>query len=310
MTYIVAFSGGKDSVAMVLHLLETGVKPEQIHLHHHDVDGGGENLWDWGGTTSYCEAFAKAFGLELFFSYRKGGIDAEMNRENSGLQDVHFQKETGGEYWVLASKQGNTTRRKFPAVTASLMTRWCSSCVKIDVMRRVIPVMYPEGDYTVCSGERREESANRAKYFEREEHTCNNRKRNVESWRPVIDWSEQEVWKIMEKYKVQPHPCYELGYGRCSCQICIFGSENIWASNYQLSPEKIDYIEQRETQFGFTLYDKIGIREKVAKGKSFLQPDKVDRWAYEAMYEFLSPIITEQWALPQGAFMREKAGSV
>lgn len=44
MVYIVAFSGGKDSVAMVLHLLEIGVPKESIHLHHHDVDGGGKNL--------------------------------------------------------------------------------------------------------------------------------------------------------------------------------------------------------------------------------------------------------------------------
>lgn len=52
-THLVAFSGGKDSVAMVLYLLEMGVPKENIHLHHHDVDGGGENLWDWGGTSSY-----------------------------------------------------------------------------------------------------------------------------------------------------------------------------------------------------------------------------------------------------------------
>ncbi|WP_431217072.1 hypothetical protein ACQ86N_22505 [Puia sp. P3] len=36
---IVAFSGGKDSIAMVLYLLEQGVDRRRIHLHHHDVDG-------------------------------------------------------------------------------------------------------------------------------------------------------------------------------------------------------------------------------------------------------------------------------
>ena len=310
MTYLVAFSGGKDSVAMVLHLLESGVKPEQIHLHHHDVDGGGENLWDWGGTTSYCEAFAKAMGLQLFFSYRKGGIDAEMSRENSGLQDVHYQREAGGDYWVLGSKEGNSTRRKFPAVAASLMTRWCSACVKIDVLRRVIPAMYPEGEYTVCSGERRQESANRAKYFEREEHTCNSKKRKVEAWRPVINWSEAEVWAIMERHKIQPHPCYELGYSRCSCQICIFGSANVWASNYALSPEKIHYIQEREAAFGFTLYNGQGIMQKVLSGRSFITVDQAVRWADEAMEKFVSPIIVNNWTLPQGALSHERAGSV
>lgn len=310
MTYIVAFSGGKDSVAMVLHLLEIGVQKERIHLHHHDVDGGGENLWDWGGTASYCRAFANAFGLKLFFSYRNGGIDAEMLRYKSGLQDVYYQPFQGEGYVILTSKDGNTTRQKFPAIAASLSTRWCSSCVKIDVLRRVIPVMYPEGEFIVCTGERREESANRAKYFEREVHICTTKKRKVEAWRPVIDWTEREVWGIIERWKVQPHPCYELGYPRCSCQICIFGSENIWASNAQLADEKIRYIEAREAQFGFTLFNGIRIRDKVNKGKSFLKPEKVERWASEALHRFISPIFVENWTTPQGAFIRESAGSV
>lgn len=310
MVYLVAFSGGKDSVAMVLHLLESGVAKENIHLHHHDIDGGGENIWDWGGTTSYCQAFADALGLQLFFSFRQGGIDREMLRKNEGLQPVHFQAVVGEDFRVLPSKEGNTTRLKFPAIAASLMTRWCSSCVKIDVLRRVIPAMYREGNFTVCTGERREESANRAKYFEQEEHICSSKKRFVEAWRPVIDWTEKEVWAIIERWKIQPHPCYELGYPRCSCQICIFGSENIWAANYELSPEKIYYIEGREGQFGFTLFNGMGILEKVRRGKSFLKPEKIERWANEAMQLFVSPIFVENWTLPQGAFASEKAGSV
>jgi tRNA(Ile)-lysidine synthase TilS/MesJ len=36
---VVAFSGGKDSIACVLHLLELGGPRERIELWHHDVDG-------------------------------------------------------------------------------------------------------------------------------------------------------------------------------------------------------------------------------------------------------------------------------
>ena len=311
MKYLVAFSGGKDSVAMVLHLLEMGISRQDIHLHHHDVDGGGQNLWDWGGTESYCKAFSKALGIELFFSFRKGGIDSEMNRYNSGLQDVYYQTKTGSPvYEILKSKPGNSSRKKFPAVTASLITRWCSSCVKIDVLRRVIPAMYPEGEYTVCTGERRQESANRAKYFEREEHICSTKKRQVQSWRPIIDWNESEVWNALKRWNIQPHPCYELGYPRCSCQICIFGSENLWASNLELSPEKVSYIAEREIEFGFTLYNGMTIYEKASKGRSFLQQENVARWGKEALGRFVSPIIVDSWTLPQGAFMSEHAGSI
>ena len=310
MIYIVAFSGGKDSVAMVLKLLDMGVSKENIHLHHHDIDGGGLNIWDWPCTESYCKAFAEAFGLQLFFSYRKGGIDAEMHRQNCGLQSVMFQKDTDGNFIELLSKEGFSTRLKFPAVSANLTTRWCSSCVKISVMSRVIPQMYNDGNFTVCTGERREESANRAKYKEFEPHPTSTKNRGVMTWRCVIDYTEAQVWALFEKYKVQPHPCYELGYPRCSCQICIFGSSNIWASNYQLSPHKIEYIAQKEREFGFTLFNGMTIYDKVNKGESFLKSEKVERWASEALSVFKSPIFVDEWQLPQGAFVSEKAGSL
>lgn len=45
---IVAFSGGKDSLACLLHLLELGVPRSKIELWHHDVDGReGSTLMDW-----------------------------------------------------------------------------------------------------------------------------------------------------------------------------------------------------------------------------------------------------------------------
>ena len=45
--YIVAFSGGKDSTACFLHLLECGVPVEKIELWHHDIDGRGRTFMDW-----------------------------------------------------------------------------------------------------------------------------------------------------------------------------------------------------------------------------------------------------------------------
>ena len=307
---IVAFSGGKDSIAMVLHLLRSGVKPDQIHLHHHDVDGGGVNLWDWGCTKTYCQAFADHFGLQIFFSGRIGGIQREIFRESEGLQNVYLER--GGESTLLQSKDGNSTRLKFPAVAADLRTRWCSSCVKIDVMRRVVSNIYndPQVNYIVHTGERHEESNARAKYTQDYDYTCKTKSRNIIGFRPVINWSERMVWEIMSDFNVQPHPCYEPGYFRCSCQICIFGSENVWASNLELSPEKVAKIAQTETELGFTLYAKQTIYEKAAKGKSFLSPEKVERWRNESLGVFTSPIISENWHVPQGAFSVEKSGSI
>ena len=75
---VVAFSGGKDSLAALLHLLDLGVSPTAIELHHHLVDGRGRVLMDWPITPAYVAALADHFGLRLFHSWRDGGFRQEM----------------------------------------------------------------------------------------------------------------------------------------------------------------------------------------------------------------------------------------
>lgn len=307
---LVAFSGGKDSVAMVLYLLDLGIPKERIILHHHEVDGRGEHLFDWPCTPSYCKAFAAAFELPLVFSWREGGILREMYRTNEGLQDVRYEQQDGSAV-VLASRPGSSTRRKFPAVAADLRTRWCSSVAKIDVLSRVIAHSYPEGgQLIICTGERREESLGRAAYKAYEKYRASTKKRTAIQWRPVIDFREKQVWALYEKYNVQPHPCYMLGWPRCSCQTCIFSSPNTWAAIQQMAPWKIDCLEAIENDLGHTLYHGMRIREKARRGRSFIPPGMLQRWKTEAMGEFTSPIFPDRWELPAGAFGAEMAGAV
>jgi 3'-phosphoadenosine 5'-phosphosulfate sulfotransferase (PAPS reductase)/FAD synthetase len=307
---LVAFSGGKDSVAMVLHLLELGVDRNRIHLHHHDVDGRVEKLFDWACTESYCIEFARVMRLKLFFSYRKGGIMREVLRNNEGLQDVYFQTEPGGEFKVAYAKKDNlNTRLKWPAVSASLATRWCSAAAKIDVLSTAI-CNNPNysGHIFVLTGERRQESTNRAKYNEVEYHRTYSNKRHSYGIRPIIDWTEEQVWAIMKRWQIQPHPAYMLGWSRCSCQLCIFGSANLWATIEAISPEKVAAIEQYENDLNFTLYSKMNIREKIAKGIAIKGLDLF--WVAQATGIFTAPMIINDWTLPAGAYSLETAGSL
>jgi 3'-phosphoadenosine 5'-phosphosulfate sulfotransferase (PAPS reductase)/FAD synthetase len=311
--FIVAFSGGKDSVAMYLYL-RFGLKipNHKIELWHHEIDGNGKSQFDWPCTPSYCQAFADAFNVDLLFSYRQGGIVREIYRENEGLQDVYFQDETNGKYIRLKSNPGNTTKRRFPAVHPDLSRRWCSSVVKIDVMSRAVnnSPRFKEGNFIVCSGERREESNKRSSYPEIEKYRSKTKKRNIWQWRPVLDWTESEVWEQYAKYKIQPHPCYELGYSRCSCFTCIFLSANGWASTYEIDPSKVDGIGEIEKDIEFTLYNDMSIQQKVSAGTSFVPTTALLRWRKEALSLFASPIILDTWSIPAGAFGKESAGSI
>lgn len=78
---VVLFSGGKDSTACFLKLLELGVPKEKIELWHHDIDGGHPSrTMDWKCTRNYVEAVAKAFDVTLRVSYRVNGFFGELYR--------------------------------------------------------------------------------------------------------------------------------------------------------------------------------------------------------------------------------------
>ncbi len=323
---IIAFSGGKDSISMVLHcLFNLKIHRSKIELWHHDVDGGGENLFDWACTPSYCRAFAKAFGLKILFSYAKGGIKREMYRENETIQPIYFQEEMDGPYTEVMpvdDPRFYSTRKKFPAASKDLGVRWCSWISKIGIMNKAINNMdkYKNANIVIMTGERRKEGGGRLYYEEIEPYRSITKTRRAITWRPIIDWNITDVWAIIEKYRVQAHPCYELGWGRCSCQLCIFSQANTWAAINEISPGKVADIAAIEKELDHTMYS---TREKgtkkivtediytsmVNKGVSFIPEGAKERWLTEALTVFTSPVIVQNWQTPAGAFSLETNGA-
>src|SRR4051794_30693557 len=227
----VSYSGGKDSLACLLHLLELGVPRSKIELHHNDVDGHGEPLMDWPCTSSYAKATGEALGIPVVFSWREGGFVREMLRDNSPTAPVSYERD-GKRVTLPTVRATPGTRLKFPQVSADLSVRWCSAYLKIDPFARVLnnEAAYQGKKILVVTGERGEESPGRAKYAQAEEHRCNSKNRLVHQWRPVLDWSEKQVWDVIERWRVRPHPSYSLGFSRTSCLPCIFSNEDQWAS--------------------------------------------------------------------------------
>ena len=60
--FVVACSGGKASLAALLHLLSLGVPAHAIKLHHHDVDGYGPTFMDWPCIPTYTRAITEHSG--------------------------------------------------------------------------------------------------------------------------------------------------------------------------------------------------------------------------------------------------------
>jgi 3'-phosphoadenosine 5'-phosphosulfate sulfotransferase (PAPS reductase)/FAD synthetase len=312
--FLVSFSGGKDSLACYLYLLELGVPPEKIQLWHQLVDGkladGEPNFMDWPITEGYCRAVATALGSKLhvdplYMQWKDGGFEGEMLRANQPTAGVYFERQHNKSRKYLApQKHGKPgTRLKFPQL-GPMTTRWCTSYLKIDVMSRAInnEVMFEDATLCVVTGERREESNQRSTYAEVDEHKCNTRKRTVHQWRPVIDWTEYSIWKIIERWKVNPHPCYHLGFGRCSCMTCIYSRPDQWATIREIDHDRFRKIAAYEERFGLTIHRTKSVVEQADEAEPF--PEIADRHQLIIGLGLTYPsreILTTDWVLPAGA---------
>lgn len=306
---VVCMSGGKDSLACVLHLLDLGVDPSRIELHHHLVDGReGSTLFDWPVTESYCKAFAKAFGMKIVMSWKVGGIEGEMMRENEPTAAIAFETEGMQVMRIGGDSKRLGTRLKFPQVSASLNTRWCSSYAKIDVLARLIThePRFRSARTLVVTGERAEESSSRARYEVFTRHRTDNREgrsapRHVDQWRAVHRWDTTAIWQIIARYRVNPHPAYWCGWGRVSCRTCIFGSCNQWATIRTYMPDVFEAIAVREESFGVTIHRKLTVRQQADRGVAYDVDPAMLALAIDEHYRG-DIVVQGQWRYPPGAF--------
>lgn len=306
---IVSFSGGKDSLACVLYALELGIPKNKIELFHQAVDGRpgvDPRFFDWPCTESYCRDVARTLGLPIKFQWREGGFEREINKQDSPTAKVGFEL-TDGSIGQAGGTGDPNTRLMFPAAVADLRTRWCSAVLKIDVATAAInnDPRFKRGKILEITGERRQESNNRARYAEVEKHKSTTLSRRVDQWRAIIDWPEEKVWEIIQRWGIRAHPAYHLGWGRVSCMFCIFGNPSQWRSAQAVNPTMFWRILNYERQFGRTIQQGGDIEHLASKGESYIPDDP--EMIRMAMSDHL-PVGYSQagaaWTLPFGAFKR------
>jgi 3'-phosphoadenosine 5'-phosphosulfate sulfotransferase (PAPS reductase)/FAD synthetase len=286
---IVAFSGGKDSMASLVHVLETALAQGRdlraegaIELWHHDVDSPEESggFMDWPVTASYVRAIGAALGIPVYFSWKVGGFYGELTRKDARTLPTRWE-EPGGKIGQSGGTSGTiATRMKFPQVSADLKTRWCSPY---------------------------EESPGRSRYktFEHE-RTHLPGKRHVDHWRPVHAWTTAQVWDAIRRWGIVPHPAYRAGFGRVSCAFCIFGSADQWATLRELLPTGFDRIAELERRFGRTIQRKETVEARAARGHAYaiLNADVEEGRRLAVQRDYDAPILVtpEAWVMPAGAF--------
>lgn len=311
--YIVSFSGGKDSTALLLFLLENNVPRERIELWHQEIDGHGRTLFDWEVTPDYCRKLGSAFGIPVYYQWKAGGFEREMLREDELTAPICFELPDGNIKQVGGATGKKATRRRFPQPSPNLRVRWCSAYLKIDVCATALrnQERFKNIRTLVLSGERGEESKQRANYaiLEPDKADLRNGKhfyRHIDRYRPLRDWKENQIWELLEKYRIRPHPCYFMGFGRCSCKFCVFGNQHQFASAACISKIQAAELVRFEKEFGCTLKRDTDLETLIRRGRPYKDiTGELSRLA--TSYEFNSSIIVpgnENWKLPSGAFKK------
>lgn len=335
---IVLISGGKDSIACYYKLLELGVPKSKIEFWHHDIDGGHPSrTMDWRCTANYIRSFAEAEQIPLRVSWRKNGFFGELYRIGASELIEYVDPETGEIYQCPPSKKYMECqklkvaaisemenklaefgyRMKFPMKSGDLSRRWCSAYLKIMVADTVLRNMNSVAanltktrkdiKLLIVSGERRGESVGRSKYNEieiRRTNAVSKHHRTVHQWRPVIDYSERDIWEVLKRHKVNPHPCYRAGWNRCSCAMCIFSTPRLFAGIRELYPKEYALLCQDEKILGFTLDNHCDLETYIGSADSCVYHG--DKEAIQSLLTGEFPVesvyVNGKWKYPAGAF--------
>ena len=239
---IVNSSGGKDSQTQLRYVYETcraqGFPVSRIIVAHADL-----GRMEWPGTKNLAEKQARSYGLRFIAVARPQG-DLLDHIEDRGM---------------------------WPSST----TRYCTSDHKRGQIQKVFTQLSRESPGKAirilnCMGFRAEESPARAKRKPLELNTRGTTQtRTIDTWLPIHEWKEAEVWDSIRESQVPHHPAYDLGMPRLSCIFCIFAPKPALILAGRHNPELLNEYVRVERKIGHTFRKELkieDIREAIEKG--------------------------------------------
>ncbi|WIV61921.1 phosphoadenosine phosphosulfate reductase family protein [Amycolatopsis nalaikhensis] len=75
-------------------------------------------------------------------------------------------------------------------------------------------------------------------------------RRTVDTWLPIHDWTEDQVWQRIRQSGVPYHPAYDQGMTRLSCSLCVLASRADLIRAAQLRPDLAAEYAAVEAEIG------------------------------------------------------------
>lgn len=121
------------------------------------------------------------------------------------------------------------------------------------------------------------------------------KKFNSDVLRPIFNWTAQQTIDFIRENGQLPNSLYYQGFSRVGCFPCIMARHHEIKQIIQVSPETIELIKQRESEFGSTFFSPEYIPSKFStgvdkNGKKFNTMSDVEKYlkeknASELLYE-------------------------
>lgn len=235
---------------MLLLAYEKGFEPELVFAdtghEHPETYAYVEHLNEWCRQNWGRQIQVVKADFSDKFEARRASIEKLWTRDGIPRERIDraiaAMVPTGNPFLDLCKLKG-----RFP----STMARFCTVELKHKPINDLINRLR-EGAKAIISwqGIRAEESPSRAKMS----------KRDVElgSWepepegfliyRPLIDWTVEQVFEQHRKHGINWNPLYEKGMGRVGCMPCIMARKREIKEIADRFPEQIDRLEDWENQ--------------------------------------------------------------
>jgi 3'-phosphoadenosine 5'-phosphosulfate sulfotransferase (PAPS reductase)/FAD synthetase len=236
--FVANHSGGKDSQAMLIKLLEI-IPAAQILVVHASL-----GKYEHDGALEHAEEQARASGL-VFVVARAVKTFGEMVE--------HRYKVRPGPNSSCWPSSAN---------------RQCTSDLKRGPIEREVRRYAKANGFDAivsCMGMRAQESPARAK---RETFTRNERGtikgRDWFEWLPIHDLTAGHVFETIARAGQRPHWAYGQGNKRLSCVFCIFGDEIDIANGRRNRPELYAELREIEQRTGYTMHQSRRALDEIA----------------------------------------------
>lgn len=243
---VVSISGGKDSqtiLGVVSSMAREQVYGGQIIAIHANTG------MEWPQSLPQCQMLCNHYGIKLVLAEPNTPLPQRIEARCRALS---VQGKKGG--WPSAK------------------CRYCTSDCKRNPIWKVIRNRFPAKSHASIlsvTGERRQESSHRAKLNAIDDNvTLTAGSRTVRNWRPILDYTIDDVWRHIAATGLPRHIAYDRGNERLSCAICVLAKEGDIRNGADECPELASHLLRIERDTGHTFRNKKSLAEILKRSES------------------------------------------